>query len=102
MARNVMNCDLVVVGGGGSGLTAAVKAKHLGVKNVIVLEAAKKTGGSAWFAGFSCSNTKWHKEAGYPDTTDDSFRQTMRRYKWDINYKLIRRYVDSQGPMFDW
>lgn len=102
MAKNVMNCDLVIVGGGGSGLTAAVKAKHLGVKNVIVLEAAKKTGGSSWFAGFSCSNTKWHKEAGYPDTTDDSFRQTMKRYKWDINYKLIRNYIDSQGPMFDW
>jgi fumarate reductase flavoprotein subunit len=102
MASNVMNCDLVVVGGGGSGLTAAVRAKHLGVKNVVVLEAAKKTGGSAWYAGFSCSNTKWHKEAGYPDTTDDIFRQTMRRYKWDTNYKLIRKYVDSQGPMFDW
>ena len=102
MANNNMNCDLVVVGGGGSGLTAAVKAKHLGVKNVIVLEAAKKTGGSSWYAGFSCSNTKWHKEAGYPDTTDDIFRQTMQRYKWNINYKLIRRYIDSQGPMFDW
>lgn len=97
-----MNCDLAVVGGGGSGLTAAVKAKHLGVKNVIVLEAAKKTGGSSWYAGFSCSNTKWHKEAGYPDTTDDTFRQLMKRYNWNINYRLIRNYVDSQGPMFDW
>ena len=102
MAGKVLDCDLVVVGGGGSGLTAAVKAKHLGVKNVIVLEAAKKTGGSAWYAGFSCSNTKWHKEAGYPDTTDDQFRQTMRQCKWDTNYKLIRNYVDSHGPMFDW
>jgi succinate dehydrogenase/fumarate reductase flavoprotein subunit len=44
MANNVLSCDLAVVGGGGSGLTAAVKAKHLGVKNVIVLEAAQKTG----------------------------------------------------------
>jgi len=102
MAKNVMNCDLVVVGGGGSGLTAAVKAKHLGVKDVIVLEAAQKTGGSSWFAGFSCQNTKWHKEAGYPDTTDDSFRQVIKRYNWNYNYKLIRNYVDSQGPMFDW
>jgi fumarate reductase flavoprotein subunit len=102
MANKVMTCDLAVVGGGGSGLTAAVKAKHLGIKDVIVLEAAKKTGGSSWFAGFSCSNTKWHREAGYPDTTDDQFRQMIKRYNWNVNYKLIRKYVDSQGPMFDW
>lgn len=102
MSNNVMTCDLVVVGGGGSGLVAAVKAKDMGVKNVIVLEAAKKTGGSSWYAGFSCSNTKWHKEAGYPDTSDDMFRQLMKRYNWNVNHKLIRNYVDSQGPMFDW
>jgi len=102
MADIIMNCDLAVVGGGGSGLVAAVKAKHLGVRNVIVIEAAKKTGGSSWYAGFSCSNTKWHKEAGYPDTTDAIFRQMIKRYNWNINHKLIRNYVDSQGPMFDW
>jgi len=103
MASNVMNCDLVVVGSGGSGLVAAVKAKDLGVKNVVVLEAAKKPGGCSYYAGFGAAGyTKWQKEAGYPDTTDDSFRQLMKQWKWDINHKLIRNYVDSQGPMFDW
>jgi fumarate reductase flavoprotein subunit len=98
-----MNCDLAVVGSGGSGLVAAVKARDLGVKNVIVLEAAKKPGGCTWFAGFGSGGyTKWREEAGYPDTTDDTFRRLMRQWKWDINHKLIRNYVDSQGPMFDW
>jgi hypothetical protein len=46
-----MECDLVVLGAGGSGLVAAVKASEDGVKKVIVLEKARKPGGSSYFAG---------------------------------------------------
>jgi fumarate reductase flavoprotein subunit len=103
MTNNVMNCDLMVIGGGGSGLVAAVKAKHLGVKDVIVLETGRNPGGSTWFAGWGAGGyTKWQKEAGYPDTRDDSFRRIMKQYKWMRNHKLIRNYVDYQGPFFDW
>jgi succinate dehydrogenase/fumarate reductase flavoprotein subunit len=103
MASNVMSCDLMVIGGGGSGLVAAVKAKDLGVKDVVVLETGRNPGGSTWFAGWGAGGyNKWQKEAGYPDTRDDSFRRIMKQYKWMINYKLIRNYVDYQGPFFDW
>ena len=103
MNEKMMTCDLLVVGSGGSGLVAAVKARDLGVRNVIVLEAAKKPGGCSWFAGFGASGyTRWQKEAGYPDNTDDTFRRLMKQWKWDINHKLIRNYVDASGPMFDW
>jgi fumarate reductase flavoprotein subunit len=46
-----MECDLVVLGGGGAGLVAAVKANEDSGKKVIVLEKAKNCGGSSWFAG---------------------------------------------------
>jgi fumarate reductase flavoprotein subunit len=45
-----MECDLAVLGAGGSGLVAAVKASEDGVKKVIVLEKAKKPGGATFFA----------------------------------------------------
>jgi hypothetical protein len=51
MSTKVMECDLVVLGAGGAGLVAAVKASEDGVKKVIVIEKAKKAGGSSWFAG---------------------------------------------------
>jgi fumarate reductase flavoprotein subunit len=44
--------DLVVIGCGGSGSIAAVRAAEATGKKVIVLEKAKKFGGSAWYAGF--------------------------------------------------
>ena len=98
-----MDCDLMIVGAGGSGLVAAVKAKDLGVKNVLVLETGRNPGGSTWYAGWSAGGyTKWQKEAGYPDTRDDSFRRTMKQYNWTRNPKLIRNYVDYAGPFFDW
>jgi len=51
MATKIMECDLVVLGAGGAGLVAAVKASEDGIKKVIVLEKAKNPGGSSWFAG---------------------------------------------------
>lgn len=50
MTTKIMECDLVVLGAGGSGLVAAVKASEDGVKKVIILEKAKKPGGATWFA----------------------------------------------------
>ena len=41
------SCDLVVLGGGGSGLIAAVRAAELTGKKVIVLEKVAFTGGGA-------------------------------------------------------
>jgi len=65
MAKKVMSCDLVVLGAGGAGLVAAVKAADVSGKKVIVLEKAKKPGGATTFAGgLRVMNSKWQKAAG--------------------------------------
>jgi len=51
MTKKVMDSDLVVLGAGGAGLVAAVRASECSGKKVIVLEKAKKTGGATYFAG---------------------------------------------------
>jgi fumarate reductase flavoprotein subunit len=51
MIAKVLDADLVVLGAGGSGLVAAVKAFEDSGKKVIILEKAKKPGGSSYFAG---------------------------------------------------
>jgi succinate dehydrogenase/fumarate reductase flavoprotein subunit len=70
MATKVMECDLVVLGAGGSGLVAAVKAFDLTKKKVIVLEKAKRAGGATTFAGGMgetgpITDSTWQKEAGH-------------------------------------
>jgi len=70
MATKVMDCDLVVLGAAGSGLVAAVKAKDVSNKNVVVLEKAKKPGGASMFASGmgdvgDIRDSKWQKDAGF-------------------------------------
>jgi len=67
MTIKVMDCDLVVLGAGGSGLVAAVKAYDLTNRKVIILEKARKPGGATYFAGglAEVKDSKWQKDAGY-------------------------------------
>lgn len=55
-APKELEADCVVIGAGAGGTVAAVKLAELTGKKIIVLEKAKKYGGSGWFAGFMISN----------------------------------------------
>ncbi len=46
-------CDLVIVGAGGAGLTAAIEAKTQGIENIIILEKMSFTGGNTRMSGGS-------------------------------------------------
>ena len=55
-APQELEADCVVIGAGAGGTVAAVKLAELTGKKIIVLEKAKRYGGSGWFAGFMISN----------------------------------------------
>lgn len=98
-----ISCDMVVLGAGGSGLIAAVKAAQLSGKKVIVLEKAKKAGGNTNLAhGFMVFNSKWQQDAGAPDTRDEIVRKGMEKITWRLNPRIIRAAVYATGPFFDW
>ena len=50
-----LTADIVVLGAGAAGIVAAVRAAEQSKGRIIVLEKAKKFGGSGWFAGFMVS-----------------------------------------------
>ena len=64
--------DVIVCGGGGSGLTAAYSALENGAEKVLVLEKAAMCGGTTALAegAVQASGTKWQKEIA--GVTDDS------------------------------
>jgi succinate dehydrogenase/fumarate reductase flavoprotein subunit len=70
MATKVMDCDLVVIGAGGTGSICAVKAADLlPGKKVIVLEKAKKPGGATYLGhGPHISDSTWQRNAGAKQT----------------------------------
>ena len=67
-----MECDILVIGSGGAGLTAALTAATVGA-DVIVAEAAPGLGGSTLFSGALAwvPNNHLMKAAGIADSTDE-------------------------------
>ena len=84
-------CDLVVLGAGGSGLVAAVRAAQLSGKKVIVVEKSKKIGGNTNLGhGFMMRYTKWHEAAGLEDTREESINSLYERSGKVLNYQLLQ------------
>lgn len=96
-------CDLVVLGGGGSGLTAAVRAAQLSGKKVIVVEKSGHTGGGMIMAStMRTFRSKWQEERGLPDVTEQYLRKVMDDTYWRLDPKLVGNAILATGQYFDW
>lgn len=95
-------CDLVVIGGGGSGLIAGCRAATLG-KRVVVLEKDKRLGGGMVMAStMRTFGSQWQKERNLPDTTAEYMRNRMDETFWRLDRKLAASMIKGTGQFFDW
>ena len=96
-------CDLVVLGAGGSGLVAAVRAAQLSGKKVIVVEKSKKIGGNTNLGhGFMMRYTKWHEAAGLADTREESINALYEHSGKVLDYQMLHNATYALSDMFDW
>jgi fumarate reductase flavoprotein subunit len=97
------SCDLVVLGGGGSGLVAAVRAAQLSGKKVIVLEKDSVAGGGAQGARtMRTFRSKWQAKHNLPDTTVEYANRMMDFLFWRVDPELITNCLLGTGQFFDW
>jgi len=91
MATKVMNCDAVIIGAGGTGMIAAVRAAELSGKKVIVLEKTRKPGGATVFAhGIQMSDSTWQKNAG--EKVNEPQDLTGRFFDWLVTKGGAEKY----------
>ncbi len=100
--ETALNCDVLVVGGGGSGMSAAVRAAQQGAK-VLVVEKMDHLGGNSYFAGGLLSTTSKYQQAqGLPDKTEHYIKTNFQKHGYTLNHGLIRRYISNTGKFYEW
>ncbi|RGI32410.1 flavocytochrome c [Melissococcus sp. OM08-11BH] len=95
--------DIIIVGAGGAGMSAALQAKEEG-KNPVILEKMPVAGGNTMKAssGMNASETKYQKEAGIKDSNDKFYEETLKGGHGTNDKELLRYYVDHSASAIDW
>jgi len=98
-----LKADLVVIGGGGAGMAAAITAKEKGVKNIILLEKRKVPGGnSAYMEGIFAAESPAQQRMGIEALCDDIFKQAMDTTEWRVNPRMLRAFINESGNTIRW
>lgn len=98
-----LSCDLLVLGAGGAGLIAAVKAAELSGKKVIVMEKGKKVGGSTNLAhGFMVCHCKWFQEQNLEVDIAATIERCLEQAEGKLPRSLVEKTVMHTGYFFDW
>ena len=97
-----LETDIVVIGGGGTGLASAVAAVEKGAR-VILLEKKGALGGTSVFAGgLFAAESPAQKRMGIAVLRDEAFKIAMDYSHWKINPRIFRAFVDKSGDTIQW
>ena len=101
MSRN-LEADVIVIGGGASGITAAVAAAEKDA-SVIVLEKGSTTGGAANMGmGIFAVESKYQKAQLIDFTKEDAFNLLMNYTHWRVDARLVRKYIEQSSDTIEW
>lgn len=96
-------CDVVIVGAGGAGLSAAIEAADNGA-DVIVLEKQGIIGGNTNYStgGINASETSVQKGLGIEDSNQQFYDDTMAGGH-GLNFpELVKSFVEHSASTIDW
>lgn len=96
--------DVLVVGSGAAGLSAALSAREAGATRVLVAEAEGVIGGSSRLSGgyLMGAGTRIQAAAGIEDSADALFRHYLTLNAWQVDVEVVRRLCERCGPAVDW
>lgn len=95
--------DIIVIGSGGAGLTAAVQAVDEGAK-VVVLEKMPIVGRNTLRAtgGLNACNTYVQKERGIKDSVDLFVKDTIRKGHNKNDLNLVKTLAENSADVVKW
>lgn len=95
--------DVIIIGGGGAGLSAAIEATEAGAR-VLLCEADTKLGGATALSGgvFFAAGTSVQRARGLEDSADAMFDYVMTINQWRLKPDIMRFICDQSGPSLEW
>ena len=102
-AKLSRQADVVVIGGGGAGLTSAIAAYEKGA-NVILIEKTELLGGNTNYAtaGLNAAGTRVQKKLGIEDSAELFYEDTMKGGKNRNNKALVKVLTGKSSAIVDW
>ncbi len=94
--------DVIVVGGGGSGLAAAIEAARAGATVALLEKNAALGGSTGWSVGsFSAAGTVFQHRAGYLEDTPDQHFEDLGKFAGELAHRdnlALRRILVDESP----
>jgi fumarate reductase flavoprotein subunit len=99
---DTLNTDVVVIGSGVSGLSAALTVAEAGAE-AIVFEKQRSLGGSSnFFHGIFAAESDMQRTRFITYTRDEAFRNVMEYSHWRANPRLVRAVIDQSAATIEW
>jgi len=100
--KQKLSADMVVIGSGSSGLTAAIVAASAGAQ-VIVLEKNQFPGGfSLMGEGMFAVESVIQNRDFIGITRDQAFKNHMHSTHWCANGRLVKAFIDKSADTIEW
>jgi fumarate reductase flavoprotein subunit len=99
---DILNTDVVVIGSGVSGLSAALTAAEAGA-GAIVFEKQRSLGGTSnFFHGIFAAESDMQRARFITYTKDEAFRNVMEYSHWRANPRLVRAVIEQAASTIEW
>ncbi|MFT9846197.1 FAD-dependent oxidoreductase [Aneurinibacillus sp. REN35] len=98
-----IEADVVVIGAGGGGLTAALAASRTGAEVIIFEKTEFVLGNTAASAGMiPAAGTAQQRELGIDDSAETMMHDILRKNNKESDLEVTRALCEASGPLIDW
>jgi flavocytochrome c len=96
--------DVLVIGSGAAGLSAALAAKQGAAARVLVAEGEGVIGGSSRLSGglMMGAGTRYQRRQGIQDSPEALFHDYMTLNQWQVDVAVVERLTQRVGEAVEW